>query len=385
MKLNLNKRELILVSLFALFLVSYIYFNFIVKPLNSKIAELTSHRQERQLEYSNIQRLLASESEYDSSLNQLTSDMNMLSQYFFSVLTQEEIIVLLNDFMEQNGVIADNISFTEAKKMNLIDNCEAEMMSANIKYHSSYSQLNQFIKRIQNFEKKISIKALDMKYTTANDNLAGNMLLEFYSIPLNFEHLKENSLFISQDTQIKENPFFPYEGYGASLKDQNTPPASENPKINKKVIYDFVHKDLFFVGQPQEVYGNLTVSDNTIYGTSSVVMNYDFIRSREKNVANLVFEKNIFIEKQPLSLGLWVYAFEKSKHNINIVLIDTTGKDYHVQLTDAVQWTEWNYIEATLPEDITYPARIERLYVEALGYHQKSKGQLLFNQLETIY
>lgn len=80
-----------------------------------------------------------------------------------------------------------------------------------------------------------------------------------------------------------------------------------------------------------------------------------------------------------------MYAYEASNHNIGAVIIDAKGKEYKVELTKGVDWTQWQEVEVEMPVEITYPCMVQRIYVEGIGYDQKLTGKYLFDQLQVSY
>jgi hypothetical protein len=189
------------------------------------------------------------------------------------------------------------------------------------------------------------------------------------------------------DQNIKQNPFSCFGEYDKNLTTNYTEELPINPEnISETLLYGFESSNTFFVGFPKKIKGKLYKDSKSKEGNYSRRLEYDFLRSRKNSQGNIVLaEEKIFIEKQLENIGLWVYTSEKSNHKIGIVVIDRNGKNYNIQLSSQINWTGWKHLKGTIPLEISYPIKLQRIYVESLDFDKKIKGTLKFDQLEAIY
>ncbi len=196
---------------------------------------------------------------------------------------------------------------------------------------------------------------------------------------------------IVNNRDADKGPFHMYPEYiiakAAKEKEKETSHKNDDGKEYKprEAVLGFEGGQFFFVGSTPEMTGTALRSVIRIGGSYSADLNFDFLSPRDYNCANLVFEEDIFLQKQPESLVMQVYAFEVSDHKIGVVLVDSVGREYKVAFTDIVDWTEWKELKASLPDGISYPAKIQRIYVEGVGYDQKTRGRYLFDTMEVEY
>lgn len=153
----------------------------------------------------------------------------------------------------------------------------------------------------------------------------------------------------------------------------------------RSMVIDFEDGAFYFVGSNVNMSGSVVRSKVRQSGGFSADMDFNFLQAREYNCANLVLEGDYMLNVQPEYLVMQVYAFEASNHAIGIVLLDSSGKEYRVTLAQKVDWTEWKELSVKLPEGISYPCKIQRIFVEGIGYEQKINGRYLFDMLEAEY
>ncbi len=241
--------------------------------------------------------------------------------------------------------------------------------------------------------------------------LVVNLVLNYRSLPMleQFGNRDEQLIKdIKSKRELAKGPFSKYADYIAALQLEkerqsaaNTTEAitftfnnvendgsadggyeSYNPR---SVVNGFDDNAFFFVASDPDTKGSVTRSLIRKNGSHSANLLFDFITAKESNVVSVVFEKEQRLDVQPANIYMQVYAFESSNHSIGMVLLDSAGREFKVTLAEAVDWVEWNEISAPLPEGITYPCVVQRIFVEGVGYGQKTTGRYIFDQLEVDY
>jgi hypothetical protein len=304
-------------------------------------------------------------------------------------LAQEDAFVLAYEFAEGLDLSFERLNFnTYPSEYGL--NHKVEMS-----YEGNYNDLLTYLEKIQNHDKKVAIKSVDMNQNEEG-RISGLCSIEFNTYDLISNYIPYQGDLLSQAYSNKDysmGPFIPYEGFEIleeiPVVDVVIPepdPIDYETYRPKTLIYDFEDGSSYFVGNTSEINGTVTRNRTKIHGGYSEEINFDFVNARAYSEANLIFDSNpIFVNKQAESIVLWVYAYEASNHNIGLGIIDASGNEYKVSLTEGVEFTQWEELEVDLPVAMSYPIMINRIYVEGVGYDQKLNGRYLFDTLQVAY
>lgn len=402
--MKLSKREKNLLKVLAGAIGLFGYVNFIISPQVLTIRDLESKMKDYEFimeeDGQAVDRLKELTDEYGRDLKEVET----ISKGYFTSLEQSTLIILLDSFMKNSDLEITGVEFSEYRTEN-IGEAELNAISASIPFTGDYESFLGFLKQVRQNPKKILVKNINIS-NNENGLVSGNVVLDFYSIPpLGAKKLSDG--IVKETPSSKLNPFSPFEGYISGILDYldqgnkdnqpsyNTPapttkpsPAPTEPEVNikKTLLEGFETLDMFFVGNPRDVEGSVTHYTNKIQGNYSTKLQYDFILQRSNSLANAVFDKNKpTITVQPEFISLSVYSYEMSSHQLGMVLRDATGKEYHILLADQIDWVYWKTLEATLPSEITYPAEIQRIYVEGNSLDDKTNGVFLLDNLEAAY
>ncbi len=191
----------------------------------------------------------------------------------------------------------------------------------------------------------------------------------------------------------KKGPFHMYPEYviAKAAREKEREKTEEESKEEAKEykprasVLGFENGHFFFVASAPDISGTALRSVIRIGGSYSADLNFDFLAARDYNSVSLVLEDDVFIQQQPESLVMQVYAFEVSDHKIGVVLVDSAGREYKIPFATSVSWTEWKELKTSLPDSVSYPAKVQRIYVEGVGYDQKTRGRYLFDMMEVEY
>ncbi len=371
-----------------------------------------------------------------------------IMEKFLSKIKQEEVIVLMesltkdNNFeiynfdfnvnMEENyeeidetlatnieSLISENVTVEnttienqnyDEEVQNTIDNY-FKTSSFTIDFTSDYESVVGYIKRINDLNRSIFVKSLNIKSdeldlgTNINESevraaksmVAGQMLIEVVTLN-NFEN-HENDTELENITfgdQLSggTNPFIPYNSYIAKLV-QESIEVIVDEELSEIVITDyekftnvtqFEKEDFFFVGSPKDVEGSVQLNKNSYSGLWSSEIVYNFVNGSLENTANLVFDKEILVlEEQVEKLALKIFSPQYSYHKIGLVILDSSGKEHNITFSDGVYWTDWKTLEGTPDETVNYPAIVSRIYVTDGGEKSNLSGYYLFDDLDVLY
>lgn len=156
-----------------------------------------------------------------------------------------------------------------------------------------------------------------------------------------------------------------------------------------ETIYGFENVDsLSFSSYPEAVTGSIGLSDESKEGNKSVFLKYDFSKAQDTRAAYLNFSKEegkgLAIKGYPSKLGIWVKG-DNSGSWLRGNVIDKNGKSHFIDFIQEIDFTDWKYLEANLPSNISYPIVLERIYPVETNNLNKQSGTLLLDGLTAYY
>ncbi len=391
--MTLSKKDKFLLVLLLIVALLGGYYYFIILPTEAKILTLKDDIALKELKKTEIEIKLASESKTDLAITNLGEAIVSESETYYTKMTQEELIMIVNQLTEGLPL--------EIKSLNILDSSEHHenriRYTADVAFESDYMTLLDHLRNIQNNVKKLHVRDVSLQ-SLADGSVAGRYQLEFNAFPELADFTKPTKDFVGYKLNLRdslEGPFNPYEGYVITVPEpdiifpeypEDKTPIDYETYRPKTQIYGFEDGSSFFVANLPEIKGDLSRSQTKVAGGYSADLSFDFIKGRPYSEANIVFDGNgVILSRQAEYLGLWMYAFEASTHKVGVVIVDSAGKAYKIELAPQVNWTQWKELEVKLPLDITYPCAIQRIYVEGVGYDQKLTGRYLFDQLQVSY
>lgn len=152
------------------------------------------------------------------------------------------------------------------------------------------------------------------------------------------------------------------------------------------LIEDFENLDnLSFLSYPQEVKGSIELDNKDVISRFSLKLNYDFTNSENTTAAYVLLGENgVKLENKPTKLGLWLYGND-SNHWVRGKIIDSRGKTYYIDFAKNIDWKGWKWITANIPNSVTYPITLDRVYVVETSPFNKDEGYILIDGLKALY
>lgn len=220
--MKLSKREKVFIGILLVVIVSFLLYNFVIKPQRESLEALKSDRSVKLQELSALKEEVASESKLYIELLSLEDDVNKKADKFFTNVTQEDIILLTEEFSNAAKLQIPNINFpaNRVEELTLPDpkeegegkedldvlgevesedrgsqedqassnddgeekpRIDLEVRSAQLEYEGYYYSFIDFLTQVADYKRKIIINDI----TVAKDEdgyLRGNIALDFYSI-----------------------------------------------------------------------------------------------------------------------------------------------------------------------------------------------------------
>lgn len=385
MKMTNREKVLLLVLFVSVF--SFVFLRFFSSPLKDEIAALEVLKETKTTELQEMNTLIASKNDYNVSTQKYITELETIANRYYIKSIQEDYIILLNDFNDTGNLDLNSFSFSNnsnvsAGKQNFV---------VRFNYTGPYKEVYSYMNTINNHEKEIKIKNMNIR-TGDKNMISGQMEVSFESIPYLEEIASAESIFDERGNLVNKQLFTPYNRYDSLQKKYVSSGENSIDEVSQIELYlknrvvdpitAFNTSPNFFVGTDPEVTGNITQSPNRLYGQNSLQLNYNFGVRKVNTEANLVFEDNLIIKDPEEFVSVWVNPTEVTGHQIGLVLVDALGESYDLNLASNVDWKDWKVLEAKIPINVTYPSKVQRIYVRSTGYDQRLGGSVLFNRLQ---
>ncbi|WP_053957110.1 hypothetical protein [Inediibacterium massiliense] len=381
------KRKTLLIKTFILLIVFSFYYFYIFSPQIGKLNFLKETLQDHTEKLEKRKNILNQKEMIDKEYEKLNKEIQKGNNQYFLSIKQDYILTVLNEILENSNVEFDSIEFLKEKKEKL-KNQEIYCMKVTLPMQCNYNDLITFLKKIREYKRKIVVDKLQIE-SIQDHTLSISISLNFYSlsVPMKDSFQHDQEVFKEIDS-IKEDPFSPSikidEVQVLKSKEMNltVQETKQEPNISKKILLDgFENINTFFIGSNANIQGTIKKSSQREEGNYSLKVTYDFMSPSRNSIANVVYEdKKISISNKG-KLGISIYSFQQNNHKIGIVIKDINGKIYSIPLADTINWTGWRYLEHNLPAEISYPATVERIYMQSINFDSTVKGNFLFDNL----
>ena len=200
--MRLSKREKGLLLVLILSVVLFGYYRFIIVPQNLALADLEVQLHTVEQEHMALQRTVASEDQLKQQLKEIDQDLFSIAGGFYGELEQEDIILIINDFLVKDvfDISAVNFSLPQAEVLQsaTVDSADTEeeemngssrkepltflKTSSQFSYESNYAGLVNLLAHLRQYQGKALVSSMSI---AGNDNgqLTGSITLDFYNVP----------------------------------------------------------------------------------------------------------------------------------------------------------------------------------------------------------
>ena len=387
--MRLTKNEKFLLIVLLILALSSAYYFYIFLPNEEKMENLQVEIKNQDMVKHGMLMKIQSQSVTEKRIEDLEDNIEIIAQKYYGKLAQEDAFILTKEFSKNLDLSLERLSF------NTYPSDFGTTHRVEMTYEGGYDDMLTYFENIQANDKKIAIKNVNMNQEE-DDRISGQCSIEFNTFEVVNNYVPYQGDLLSNAYSNKDyslGPFVAYEGFeyveespDVDIIVPEPDPIDYETYRPKTLVYNFEDGSSYFVGNEPEIKGTIARNRTKIFGGYSEEINFDFVNARSHSEAKLIFDHNpIFINKQAESILLWVYAYEASNHNIGLGIIDAAGKEYKVSLTQGVDFTQWEEVEAELPVSMSYPIMVNRIYVEGVGYDQKLTGRYLFDALQVAY
>ena len=94
-------------------------------------------------------------------------------------------------------------------------------------------------------------------------------------------------------------------------------------------------------------------------------------------------KKGLTFNEAPIKLGLWVKGDGQGSW-LRGTIRDKDDKEYTIDFVKSLNFTDWQYVEAIIP-NIANPITLDRIYVVETNPEKKHSGEILIDGLTAVY
>lgn len=138
-----------------------------------------------------------------------------------------------------------------------------------------------------------------------------------------------------------------------------------------------------FSSYPSNVTGSASVTSSASDGSKGLQLNYKLEKSDDTQAAYAKFNSPIVLNGTPKTITMSVKG-NGTNHWVRGKIIDASGNSYTIDFSKGVNWSGWNEVTANVPSEVTYPIKLETLYVAALTSDSSSEYSIAFDNIKAV-
>lgn len=138
-----------------------------------------------------------------------------------------------------------------------------------------------------------------------------------------------------------------------------------------------------FSSYPSNVMGSASVTSSASDGSKGLQLNYKLEKSDDTQTAYAKFNSPIVLNGTPKTITMSVKG-NGTNHWVRGKIIDASGNSYTIDFSKGVNWSGWNEVTANVPAEVTYPIKLETLYVAALTSDSSSEYSIAFDNIKAV-
>ncbi|PKM56356.1 MAG: hypothetical protein CVV00_00230 [Firmicutes bacterium HGW-Firmicutes-5] len=211
--MRISNREKILLTLVLTFITAWMVFVYALEPQMANLKDLKQELRIGQQELEGLEKLVQDEDQVDMAIEEAYMAMKDKAGAYFNTTPQEEIVLLLSDFLLMPYITEQVIGF-EIPVWEEIDGIAFKKDVVNISYTGQYTSLLNMLKSMWSFPKHINMTTASIIKAEVEENeeieeIEGNIQLEFYTFATDLEIQDDLYKWYVDDLFYKENPFSP--------------------------------------------------------------------------------------------------------------------------------------------------------------------------------
>ncbi|MDW7678818.1 MAG: S-layer homology domain-containing protein, partial [Bacillota bacterium] len=204
--MRMTRREKFLLAILLFALLFFAGYRFLVVDQLADIEEDRGELAELQAQIARLGTLEEEKRVLDEQIASVREDQLEVTGQFFSLIEeQEEIILLLNEFLMNPDVNATAVAFTPPTT-ETVEELELSRMDVTLSYQSNYPALLNMLRAIWQFDRKIVVGQMNMN-AGDNGNLSGNFQMNLYDLAHLTGEVDRLFMWFQDAEAVKSNPF----------------------------------------------------------------------------------------------------------------------------------------------------------------------------------
>lgn len=136
---------------------------------------------------------------------------------------------------------------------------------------------------------------------------------------------------------------------------------------------------------PSEVKSSYNLVSGSKDGSNAAQLTYDFPALEATRAAYINFKDGgLTLTTLPDKLGLDVFGTLGNNHWLRAKITDAKGTVANVDFATSINWTGWNYVEATLPKTLAAPIKVNQIYLVETDPVKIDGGSILLDNLSAV-
>ena len=394
----LTKSERVLLTLLGIVIVVYLSNRFILAPQTEKVSSLKAEIVGLDNKITDMNDTIKKEDSIKKEWEMLHREREEILKNYFPVLDQAQIIYLLNDLTEEDGVAINEFSFSNPAE-EAMGEIAVRNMGITVPYSGSYDGTMEVVKALSSSPRRIVVDSLYMD-RGSDASVSGSMQLKVYSLEGIAEADPEVIHVETADGSRVGSLFASYEGYsdeaagggiaggaygGGSSGSGYGSSINDGDYAKVYTLHDFEARSYSFVPSNEFIRGNAEPSTIKKSGKYSLRFEYNILALGQENRAYIDLGSELVLKYPPKNIGMSVNAFGYSPGTLGLRFRTQDGEDIDVVASKGISWLGWSDVEAAPPQDLDlYPLKLTHIYFE-MPFNRDDIGVFLIDKLQAFY
>jgi len=384
LNITMSKKEKNLLLILFVTLLFWISYQFLFIPQLGKLEALKTEKENYEIQLNMMEQIISKDDKLKLEEESLKDNIHEKSKKYYYSIDQPGLMHLLNTIIEGSDLNITSMSFSQPAPLDSESLEEVNVIGVSLPFKGNYNALESFLNALGKSSKKLLVDYLSISRGGEDNVINGQILLSAFSYGNGNTANSDYYYINAYSGYSKSDPFQVFDGFEkAEIMEDNEVYTDEE---KRDLVYDLESDEIYFMGTSTDVTGEVAIFNNGKFGKSSIRAEYFISTTYETERAYIVLDhKNIILKYPPQSVGIWAYGYGYSPVTIGMRFQDMDGRKIYLELAKGVNWTGWQFISASPPQDINiYPLTLDRIYFE-LEPNRDDYGVMLFDQIEADY
>lgn len=205
--MRLTSREKILLGILLAMVVLYLEYTYILSGQMERMALAQDQHQALQVKLEQLNKAPETEKQLNGQIEKAMAEISTVMDSYFTDTEQEELILLLNDFVANSGVDVSGIRFTAPEEMP-VSELTFKKIAMTMDFDSTFESADGLLKKVWNFQKMLVLDGISLS-NNDDGTLSGTADLGLYYLAGYEGTGYKDNLYqvITDEAFFKVNPF----------------------------------------------------------------------------------------------------------------------------------------------------------------------------------